>query len=194
MIAALLSLELAVGYSNFGHQPDGVWYQEPFAHTLTTRSPSFSVGVASKDYRFGYEYFGRVTTSALATPSDPDYNINGAHAKWPLSHWYGDGNVQGIYASRLWRSGNFFAETGLYVYRPTWSMTIPDWRSCETCNPKYIKVVHNPTLNATPIIGVGYKYGMTDVVVTVRQTQTRGDYWTAFYSGASTKAELRMRF
>ena len=194
MIAALLSLELAVGYSNFSHQPDGVWYQEPFPHTLVTRSPNFAIGAATKDYRFGYEYFGRVTTSALATASDADYNLNGANAKWPLSHWYGEGKVEGLYASKLWHDGNFFLETGVYVYRPTWSMTIPDWRPCETCPPQYLKVTHDPKFNASPILGIGYMSEGHVFTLNIRQTQTRGDQWPAFYSGISTQVQYRRRY
>jgi hypothetical protein len=194
LITNSYALEIGLGITQFGQQPDGVWYQKPFPHTMVVTSPSVLLGYNNGTYRGGYEYIGTVRTYAVASASDPDYNTYGANAKWPLSHWYGRGSVQGLYFSRLWTINTFFLETGLFLYRPTWTVTIPDWRRIETGPSSYLQVVHNPTLNLTPILGVGYKNNNYSFVLNARQTQTRGDIWPAYYKGLSYKLEIRYNF
>jgi hypothetical protein len=193
MITAL-ALQIGIGITQFGHHSDGIWYQQAFPHDLNTRAESISIGLANDKYRFGIEALGTVKTFAVATSSDADYQANGGAAQWPISHWYGTGSVSGLYASRVWTQGYVSAELGLYAYRPTWSETIPDWRECKDCPAQYLKVTHQHSWAATPYVGLGITSGNTQFMVTARQTQTRGDKWTAYYSGISYNAAIRYTF
>jgi hypothetical protein len=190
----MMDIQVGMGVTEFGHHGDGVWYQQAFPHDLSTRAQSLSIGLADRKYRIGIEALGTVKTVAVATPSDADYNANHGAATWPLAHWYGTGSVTGLYASRVWTQGYISAELGLYAYRPTWSVTIPDWHECKECAPHYVKVTHKTQYSITPYVGIGMTSGNTQVMVTARQTQTRGDEWTAYYSGVSYNASIRYTF
>lgn len=189
-----MDIQLGTGATQYGHHADGIWYQQAFPHDLNTRAQSLSIGIADRTFRAGIESLGRVQTYAVATPSDADYSANGGASKWPMAHWYGAGSVTGLYAARLWNIHPVVIETGLTVYKATWSETIDDWRPCETCSPRYTKVTHNGRLNLSPYFGVGLNIGTAQVMVTARQTQTRGDEWTAFYSGVTYNASIRYTF
>ena len=105
-------IEVGLGITHATHQDNMTWWQEEFPHSLRMNSPSLSLGIKMPlatnvlgfervNGRFGYEYLGKFRSTALATASDADYGACRYELDkcWPLSHWYGVGAVQGLYAT-----------------------------------------------------------------------------------------------
>lgn len=193
------------GMSQFGHQPDGIWYQNSLAHSLHMTSPTAGFGVTGNvadwvRWRAGYAYLGRVTSSAEATASDEDYATKRCNGKvcWPLSHWYGSGNVQGLYATlnpeHQVGSIKIIGEAGLWLYRPTWTMTIPDWRRCQDCRPEYLQVQHKPRWQPGLTLGIGLRYARTTLMLSRYTAEASGDEWPAVYHGGCTVLSIRQEF
>lgn len=178
MCLSIVCLQIALGASHFTTGPDGVWYQSEFAHTIHTESATAAIGLSGDNWRAGYQYLGRVTSTALASASDSDHN-------WPLSHFDGHGYVDGLYAAWVPR----WIEIGAYAYRARWQEHIPDWRHCADCAPVDLTVTHRPTWDITPYVGVHYG----PVAITYRHDiRARSDAWPAVYSGPVWTAELRL--
>ncbi len=180
---------VSVGVTQFHAAPNGIWYQEAFDHKLNMTSPSFQIEYKNGPYSIGYLHAGRVSSYAKATASDANYDLqtNTCVGKcWPMSTWYGKGDVQGISLMYTKQYGNVFIEGGVLISRPTWTMTIPDWRGCETCEPRYLQVVHNPKLIPLPMFGIGYKFGDYKIKYKLIPTNATGDDWPAVYRGLSS--------
>lgn len=177
MCLSIVCLQIALGASQFTTGPDGVWYQKEFEHHIETRSAAGAIGINGDNWRLGYQYLGRVTSSALASASDADHG-------WPLSHWYGHGSVDGFYAAWVPK----YVEIGAYAYRARWSMHIPDWRHCATCASQDLTVTHKPQWDITPYIGLHYG----PLAITYRKNiEAKGDQWPAVFAGPVWSAELR---
>lgn len=196
--AHALEAELGLGISRFTLAANGTWYQDGNAYDVNLNSPAFAVGLRSDrdlgwGWRAGYEYLGRVTSKALASASDDDY-FSGRNA-WPLSHWNGSGTVQGVYGGVLYRLQRWGIaiepEAGMYLYRPTWEMHIPDWRACQTCTPQPVHVRHDAGVQGTWYAGVALGpfsvryYGLVDA---------NGDQWPAIYDGPVWQVQVRVCF
>ena len=194
IIALCASLQIGVGHTEFRKAEDGLWYQAEFDHTVDLSATSWSVGIKHEKWRFGYEYFGRVTSHALATASDEDY-LDGP-PYWPLSNWYGKGETRGIYLTREFDiSEHFFVELGAWAYQSTWLMTIPDWRACETCQTQFVQVKHNNDVQYNGLLGIGYRPSDgIDIALTVRAVQNGGDEWPTIVRDYSPNLSFRVSF
>lgn len=219
ILAALLlsplcaaEVELGTGLTRFGSAPNGTWYQEEFDHKLQLDSPSLSVGVRYKladnlvvidriNLRAGYEYLGRVKSSALATASDEDYATcrYDTSTCWPLSHWYGVGDVQGLYVTlqpEIDIGGGYalFAEAGVSLYRSAWQVDIPDWRPTREGPEQSITAVHKTRWERTSVVGVGVRHGAWSLAYTQRNARATGDEFPAAYEGTAHNVSLRYAF
>lgn len=166
--AGSVEYSAGVGISRFTSQ-DGTWYQPENPYALNLASPSAFVRA---DYRFnptwsvgvGYLYLGKASSYAEASADDGEYP-NGVRPSctgqcWPHSHWYGYGDVKGVFLEgRYTHRSGFYAEAGVYAYKPTWHEYIPDWRACADCAPSYVEVSHDPQIQFSPIYGIGYREG-----------------------------------
>lgn len=197
--SAAATWEASVGITRFDSQPNGIWYQQgattPYKLDLT--SPAISIGVTDRfagglRWRVGAMHLGKARSTAIATASDADYATRacGGNPCWPLSHWHGEGSVSGLYAALNpeHRLGpvTLVGEIGLMLYRPTWIMTIPDWRPCRDCPPQYLQVVHHPRWQPGLTAGIGVRLSNRLTVMLNRVTATAsGDEWPAIYKHAT---------
>lgn len=210
-ISAFAEVEIGVGVTHFQHADNGTWWQEEFAHDLTMNSPSFSIGIKNKlkenvlgfervNYRVGYEYLGRAKSYALASASDEDYWGCRYHTEtcWPLSHWYGVGDVQGLYATvqpeiDMGKYSIFF-EGGISAYYSRWKVDIPDWRPTREGPVISITAQHKAIWQYTYIVGLGVRSGPWSVAYTVRRAEALGDEFPAIYSHQAHNLSLRYSF
>jgi hypothetical protein len=144
---------------------------------------------------------GKVTSSAVASASDENYlSCRNDHSKcWPLSHWYGTGNVQELY---LTASHEFdvhgmriIGEVGAKAYRPTWNMTIPDWRPTADGPSQFLQVHHDPKIQYGYILGVGLQVtDKSSVMLSVEPARADHDEFPAIYTGKVIRATVRHEF
>lgn len=204
-------LELGLGITHATHQDNMTWWQEEFPHKLRMNSPSVSVGLKQvvaenvlgfeRAYgRVGYEYLGRFSSSALATASDEDYGACRYHTEtcWPLSHWYGVGTVQGLYATLQpeidMQGYSIFFEGGMSLYRSSWRVSIPDWRPTREGPVQSLTATHATRWEATYILGLGVRSGALSAAYTVRRAEATGDLFPAIYRGTAKNLSLRYSF
>ena len=206
---AQLVIESGVGLTQFGKAIDGRWYQSPFPHTLEMRSVSSSIGIKYRAptekfdnlfIRAGYEYQGKASSSAEATASDENYAncTTGKETCWPMSHWYGTGDVSGVYLTlvpeRMVNGTGFFAEAGVYLYRPKWEVNIPDWIGSREDEPHLVHVAHNPKWQVAPMLGFGVRRGAWAIAYTIKRISADGDDYPAIYDKATHNLSIRFTF
>jgi hypothetical protein len=204
-------LEVSIGQSSFAVQPDGIWYQEPFPHSLHTEAPNFSVGYVSEfssnlRLRVGYAYLGRITSTATVVNSDWAYDAYGVgvlqHIGQPtpdvgaiaMFTCVGRGTVQELYAvvqpqmqagsAPLW----LFAEGGVGIYRATWVVDV------YAAGVKPFALVHQTNYSITPVVGVGVRWKGTSVALDVQKTPAVGDKYPALYAGTVYTFNVRHEF
>lgn len=188
-------LTLSGGISQYTKSSDGFWYQEAFPYTIHNTTPAVSVkyltGSNHDNWQFGvsYNFLGHITSSALATASDANYNTDtkGCNGQcWPLSHWYGSGSVQNISILTHWNhSSGLYLEGGLSITRAKWDVVVPDWRQCETCAPQPISVTEPKVYSYDPTVAVGYRKGLWSLQLNVSATHNKGDQYQMIYKAYS---------
>lgn len=193
---AYSSIELSLGATKFGQVPDGIWYQEKFEHHLDLTSLSRSIGISGDSWRTGYLWLGKSSSNSLAVAADNNYNSKNpptyCNGKcWPLSHWYGSGDVDGFYLGKAYALSEYKYEIGAYAYRPRWKTNIPDWVSCETCKPQPILVSHDSKVQFTPYVGLGYNKFWLTIFTDI---SARGDKTPAIYGNVAFNIEYRIKF
>lgn len=202
-----IRLELNVGGENFGTTPNGTWYQETFPYELHMQSATEGIGLDyavsdTRQIRIGYQYLGNVTSEALATASDENYEVcrNDHSQCWPLSHWYGKGNVQEVYITLdqdfQVHGMTFILEVGGAITHPTWHEDIPDWIGSPTDTPHDVNVTHNPnSYRTTPIFGIGWKItNNLSLMFQAQYLKTDNDPVPAVYDGWSESLTFRYEF
>ena len=196
--AHALTFELGAGLRQYQAAPNGIWYQRGFGYNLHLTGPVISFGVIGQIrpwLRYGVRYLdlGSESTNSIDTPSDANYNgMNGCVGRcWPLANFVGHGEVQGValtlqpqyrIAPRLYS----FVEGGAWLYRPTWGVTVYDWRPAPTASPQTISVQHHALMQVGWTLGAGVRYGRTSLAMDVYDTQTTGDQWTSISRTAWT--------
>ena len=203
--AQAYDVELSGGYSLLTKGDNGTWYQDPFPSKIDLKSLSGSIGIRfnkenNNYWRFGYTYLGNYTSEAVATASDENYNPNNpptyCNGKcWDMSHWYGHSVVQGLYLGKVYGYRPYGVKLGLeagaFVYNASWTMTIPDWKHCESCAPEYLQVKRKNIPSITPYVSVGVNNVFLSYYLRV---QGNGGGWPTVYHGPAYKAEYRMAF
>lgn len=127
--------EVEAGQSNFTKIGDGVWYQEPFPHSLDLKSNAFSFtyGIPSTwgDTRFSIFDLGNVETHSMVVPEDSNYDFDNHVCKdpcLPLSRFTGKGSARGISATiqPTYHTGMFkiYLEGGYAYTNVKWSVYI----------------------------------------------------------------------
>ena len=184
-------VEIAGGITQFGKTDNGTWYQEGFDHTIKVTSPSLSIGVKTDYLRAGYTYLGHASSSALAVSVDSNYNEHTAnHCNGeclPLAHWNGHGDVSGLYVSAYYK----YLELGVFAYRPTWHMDVPDIVWCQGCQPKSVTVIHEAKIQTSPYVSFGYEHIWASMYIHIN---ANGDLYPAIYKGKTFKLEYRYTF
>lgn len=207
---AQIAPEVSIGVTQYGKAIDGRWYQAPFPHTLDLRSASAAVGLRyetgrqvgpfdSLAIRAGYEYTGKASSDAEATASDANYAACSAGREpcWPMSHWHGRGDVQGFYLTLQpgMRDGvGFFVEAGVYLYRPRWSVDIPDWIGTPDDKPHLVHVTHSPKWQVSPVLGFGLRRGAWAIAYTIRRISADGDDYPAIFDKGANSLFLSYEF
>ena len=203
--AFAVSPEFGIGMTRFGKQVDGVWYQQPYPHTLDLRSTSWKVGLTGKHgwrWHAGYEHLGKYDSYALAKGSDHAY-LHGR--QYPLSTWIGNGEAGGLYVSAgpEYKSGSYTLHPtiGAYWYRASWTMHIPNWVGCawhdeHNCPllPPRPLTVHG--LNKTYLggmLGLSLARENVSLDLTARQIQTHGDPYPPIIKGVTWNASMTIR-
>ena len=197
-------VEMSVGYTQFGKQENGYWYQDGFAHTLNMSSPSASIGVTDTfydryHYHAGYKYLGHVSTTAQCMGSDALYAVYQKTGQNPLKlgTFTGDGSVNELYftAGPEFHFGQYTLgfEAGLTLYRPTWTEQGVGFQKVPN-GPLY-----DHTWNFTPkimtggLLGVSLGYGRTDIVLSVQDIDGKDAVWSV-YHGLASNLSVRYRF
>lgn len=212
---AAYEIQVSGGVTQYTKQSDGFWYQEGFSHTIKQTTPAGSIGLYTSPTKEGWQYgltyshLGHITSEALAVASDRNYNLEtrGCNGPcWPLSHWYGSGYVHGISltAKKTFTSG-VYLEGGLFIAKPHWSMSVPDWRYCsgaqiDTCSspdmgPTAIHVEHFSKVQYSPTLKIGYNVNKTlDISLSIKQTSAKGDTVPGIYKAVSPTLQIGIRF
>jgi hypothetical protein len=196
------------GISKFTPHGDGVWYQKAFPYELRMSSPSMGLrydttGPLGLKYGAGFMRLGSVKTSAEAValdgvaPDDGGYNpatkaCNGTC--WPTSHWYGSGQVQGVFGAVGKSFGPWTIETGLYLYRPTWTMDIPDMVWCRQCERVALRVGDAGKWNIGPMVGLRYRIDKWSLNLSAWHTTTRGTDYPSIYHNMTTNLSVGYSF
>jgi hypothetical protein len=194
------------GVSQFTAHDDGVWYQEAFPYKLNLTSPSLGLRYDGDGWTAGYMHLGRVTSNAKAVALDGRVEGDGGYNSstkacngpcWPLSTWHGNGEVQGLFFG-LTKPVNpeWTIEGGIYLYRPTWEMNIPDWIGCRDCKPAPLSVKHHAFWQPGPYVGIRWQLPSNPLSLnfSIWQTATRGDEWCSLYTGATYNVSLGYSF
>ena len=198
-----------LGVSKFTPHSDGVWYQEAFPYRLHMISPSwgFRWDTAQFDHfslSIGYMDLGHVKSVAQAValdgsqPNDGGYNAGTKSCNgtcWPLSHWYSDGTVRGVFAAATWHHGPWSFEAGPYLYFPKWSMDVPDWIACRTCQRQHIAVTDNAHWQIGPMIGMAYQINdRFSLNLSAWHTASEQSQYSSLYHNATFNASVGYTF
>lgn len=117
-------IEVAVGMTKFDKTNGVFYYDEIAGNDIDTRSPSVQLAVAEtfkgQRFRFGYQYFGRVTEATSIYPSGDGLCHTGQTNCGTKREWYGQGSTQALFLQwePSYRVGNWrlFADVGpMYV-------------------------------------------------------------------------------
>src|SRR5436190_5761030 len=219
-LAALLTMsaahadirpEIGLGFTQFEHAGNGIWWQEEFDHKLTLQSPSIELGMTGDikpwlGWRAGYKYLGRVKSDALALSIDPVYDQYRAD-KSPkdykpsghLGRWEGDGYVHGVYLSltpsyRINDNVNVVLEAGAYVYKSTWNMHVTEWQPCLECGLQNIFVSHRAHWKADAFYGAGVKFKNSSLMFNAYPSDSGGDDFPAVYGNRAMTITYRQGF
>lgn len=203
-LSAGAEVELSVGYTQFGKQENGYWYQDGFAHTLNMSSPSASIGITDKfyeryRYHVGYKYLGHVSTTAQCMGSDALYASYQRTGRNPLKlgTFTGDGSVNELYftAGPEFNSGDWHIglEAGLSVYRPTWTEQGVGFQTAVGATPMNHQWEGHPRIMTGGIIGISAGYGQTDIVLSVQDIDGKDAVWSV-YHGLASNLSVRYQF
>lgn len=159
--------EVSIGYTSFGKQPNGFWYQKGFPYKLDLYSPSFSASYYTGDdhskfqYGVSYTYLGKAHTTAMAVPNDDNYDP--VHHTcftpcWDLSKFDTVSSSQGIsFIVRKNISLSLFVESGVMWQWTTNDVKVYGWQSEYGGEKKDIEAHHKPKLIPLPQGSVGYR-------------------------------------
>lgn len=205
--AHAVDFELSGGISKYQQSDNGTWWQNPFPNSFEMTTTSFGIGVTdyltdAVRWRVGYTHLGNVSSYAEAVGNDNNYNgVDGCVGPCMLmSHWYGKGYAQGIYATLApeysFGKVKVFVEGGLWYYDPAFSMTVPDWYSGPgDTTPKFVQVDHEEGNQIGPVFGFGIEYDKTQLVMRWFKTEANGNPDTvAIYQKYTVNLSIRRIF
>ena len=183
--AMSFEFDIGIGQSIYSRPENGIWYQNGFENDFKMQTVSASFGIndyiyENLKYRAGYMNLGNVSSYALAVARDDNYNgVDGCIGPClPLSHFYGTGKVEGLYATLQPQykinSVTLFLEGGLWLYRPTFSMIVPDARSCAVGCDYYVHNESENDLYIGPVFGFGARYKNIEIAVTFWRVDSYG--------------------
>jgi len=197
-----------VGLTRFGAQPNGTWYQQEYPHKLHLTSPSFKLGLTdtygSTRWHVGAEWVGKYGSQAEAKASDYAYF---GKTEYPLSHWVGTGRAAGLYAMAgpeyQLGSWTIHPQAGVYAYRASWTMHIPDWRpcadgaadhpGCTAGTPRPLTVSSTAKTSYTPVLGLSVAQGRWSVDLSGRQVMSHGEF-PSITRGVAWNVSISRRF
>ena len=166
--------DVSVGRSQFKQIGDQVWVNHSLPHHLEMKDLTYSVGIVKPlsswlDVRFSFDDLGKVSSDALATQWDRDYDPV-AHVCLStcdnLARFKGNGSVKGFSLSLQptyrYQDWSFFSEFGITHMHVKWNMQVYSdeqsgqkgksvWWDCEHCS------VNTWTKGQKFGLGMGYK-------------------------------------
>ena len=195
-LAHAWDFEAGVGASTFDDHGNGTWYQEGFDHTLKLKSPALMVGLTGEAtnwlrWHADYVYVGTVSSNALATPVDSNYNqqthaCNGSCVA--MSRFVGGGNLNGVKLTLEphfdYRGWQFGAEFGPFIYRPTWRETVYNWVPGPGVEPSTIEVKTNQSIHVGAVVGASVSYKRLSVVYNHFFATARGTQFPPIWKSA----------
>ena len=204
IFAGQAEIGVGVGGTRYKQENDGTWYQEPYPHTINTKSANYFIETIfpirnDLELKLGYQYLGSASSKALAGP-DELYDSK-RHVCLPdcwtdPSLFEGHGEVKGLYILVSPHKGPFFLDFGYWYYRPTWEIKLTDYHYHSYENPGYVYVNHNARPDLGYVIGTGIRY--KDLIVGFRQYQAGAyhDLYPAIYTKSANivYAEFRHEF
>ena len=197
------SYTLSLGDTYATHSGEGIWWQQPYPHTLPRHT--LSVGARADfttgyrlDFGVGYQWVGNFKSNALAKASDQAY---AAGTPYPLSRWIGSEQVQAVYAVARHTRGKWWAEGGTALMVSKFSMSIPDWVNCTdrpACltpgAPQPIRVGSGRQYQTAAVAAVGYQFNdHAGVALSVFPTRISGTY-PGLTKGYSPNLSFTWRF
>lgn len=212
LAADFADFDIGFGYTHFGHQPNGIWYQEGFPYKITLDTPSVSVGARGKindtwGWRAGYINLGRAEVHSQVLADETVYNPSSpTHCNgpcWPLSQLHAVGDVQGLYATvnpqfQYWGI-NWVGEAGLFLYRPSWVVDIPVWYTNPAGPPDSTRFTRKVTWQPGVTLGIGFRFKDAFTFMLNRYTcdaksGNAEDQYPAIYHGGATVMSIRYDF
>lgn len=197
-------IEISLGHAQWEKSGNGIWWQDPFPNQFNLQSTSYTIAISdyvteSSRWRVGYTNLGAVTSYAEAVADDANYNGHGCYDPClPMSHWYGTGSVDGIFASLApeYKIGNVIlsAEAGLWFYTPKFVMDVPDWCPTHGCTPQSIQARHRPDMQIAMMFGIGMSYKSLLINVRSYRVDASGDEFPAIYQGYTHDISIGYRF
>ncbi len=186
--------EIGAGMAKFARPPNGVWHQQGFPYSFDTAHIAYTLGLAWQyDWlrlRSGYIDMGGVNSRAWATASDANYNgVNGCVGPClPLSFYQGESRIKGLYftaAPEMEVANNIriFAEGGIWAYRATFTMHVPVFYGCYTCQPQSVTVSRPGDTKLSGVIGFGVRSGSLSVLLELYGSPTGPTMPTNFGNG-----------
>ncbi len=164
--------EIGIGITHSVAQPDGVWYQQRFSHTLKLDSPAFMLGARGDvlpwlAWHADAVWLGRFTSNSQDTPNDANYSASsstGCNGQClPMANYIGSGTVYGVAATLeahtqgAWQVG---VEAGPFLYRHSWTMSVPNWYSSTQTGPSTFQAgAASPVHTSDVGTGLGYVAG-----------------------------------
>jgi hypothetical protein len=212
--AGAVDFDIGVGYTHYGHQPNGVWYQEGFPYKYTLDTPSISLGVKGKiddtwGWRAGYINLGRAEVHSQVQALDSVYSpTSPTHCNgpcWPLTQVNGSGVVQGLYATanpqfQYWGI-NWVGEAGLFMYRPSWVVDYPVWYTNPSGPPDTGHYERKLKWQTGVTLGIGFRFKDSFTLMLNRYTCDAKagavddtTQYPAIYHGGATVLSLRYDF
>jgi hypothetical protein len=174
-VSDYLSLEGAIGGSDYARGPDGLWIQQGFEHKVNLTAPAVEGGLTGNiiqrqywgiDWHADFAWLGTIHSQSMATPSDANYNTTtkGCNGPcWPLANYIGSGHDMGVMFTLEphadyggWRLS---VEAGPYIHRATWSENVIGWVSSPTSAPTSFRVAYKPEWVLGYVVGtsIGYR-------------------------------------
>jgi hypothetical protein len=199
-----LDYEVSIGNTQFTPTPNGIWWQNGFAHQLDMNSQSYSLGITDRfnnglRWRAAYTRLGNTYSNTMAV-SDANYNgVDGCRQPCTETPWAvkGEGSIRGYsftLAPEIYLGYGFkgFLEGGLFLFLPKFMASCGRTMS----GPMYDCIEWNNGWQVGPQIGVGIEYSKTQLVWTtyrVDAPEPRPDY-IPNWMGWAMNVSLRQRF
>jgi hypothetical protein len=202
-VARAVDFEVGGGIAHYTTRGDMMWYQEGLPHKLDLNAPVIEAGLSGNvvqqgrwglDWRALWVYVGNVSSSAIATYDDNyDKRTKSCIGQCKALDLYtGNGHMNGLRLTLepnyTWNGWKFGAETGVYIYRPTWHAHTYD-KDGSWHTPKD----YQAPIQFAPVVGASVSRGPWSLAYMHYFSKTNRDPYYAIWKATDTLT-LRYRF